>query len=162
MAAGMKPKAWGGAPKRRDYLSKATVAPINERNIINQGSWDRWLEKQGKGGYVSSIDMAYTGYGGAGKPTVVQPKLDQAGFDTATADYNQAMKDMREDAADYVSEWSNKMAPAPGRTGQARAAPEGRLVVAGPPPADEDALYGRPQQFPGISSIVNLKKKRRA
>ena len=86
----------------------------------------------------------------------------KAKFDTATTDYNQAMKDMREDAANYVKEWSSERADAPGRTGQARAAPEGQLMVAGPPPVDEDALYGRPQQFPGISSIVNLKKKRRA
>ena len=85
----------------------------------------------------------------------------QASFDTATTDYNTAMKDMREDAADYVKEWSSERAPAPGRTGQAKEAPA-QLMAATLPPADEDALYGRPQQFPGISSIVNLKKKRRA
>jgi len=50
--------------------ASATTAPIDERNIINQEAWDRWLKKQGKGGYVSSIDMAHTGYGGAGKPTI--------------------------------------------------------------------------------------------
>jgi hypothetical protein len=82
----------------------------------------------------------------------------QASFDTATTDYNQAMKDMRDDAADYVSEWSNKMAPAPGRTGQAREAPA-QLMAGAQAPADEGALFGVPGD--PISSIVNLKKKRR-
>ena len=86
----------------------------------------------------------------------------QASFDAATADYDQAMKDMREDAADYVSEWSNKMAPKPGSTGQARAAPDsmGQLMASTMAPADEGGLYGVPGD--PISSIVNLKKKRRA
>ena len=164
MAAGMKPKAWGGAPKRSDYLSKATVAPTRPNTILNQGAWDKLLESQGKGKGVSSIDMGLAGHAGkpTGKPTVVQPKLDQAGFDTATTDYDQAMKDMREDAADYVSEWSNKMAPKPGSTGQARAAPDsmGQLMASTMAPADEGGLYGVPGD--PISSIVNLKKKRRA
>ena len=154
MAAGMKPKAWGGAPKRSNFMSKATMAPTRPNTVLNRGAWDKLVGAGG--GSVSKADLA-----AAGKPTVVQPKLDQAGFDTATADYDQAMKDMREDAADYVKEWSSERAPAPGRTGQAKEAPA-QLMAATLPPADEDALYGRPQQFPGISSIVNLKKKRRA
>jgi len=152
MAAGMKPKAWGGAPKRSNFMSKATMAPTRPNTILNRGAWDKLV---GAGGAnVSKADLA-----AAGKPTVVQPKLDQAGFDTATTDYDQAMKDMREDAADYVSEWSNKMAPAPGRTGQAREAPA-QLMASAQAPADEGALYGVPGD--PISSIVNLKKKRRA
>jgi len=156
MAAGMKPKAWGGAPKRSDYMSRATMAPTRPNTILNQGAWDKLLESQGKGKGVSSIDMGLAGH--AGKPTVRQGKFDQAGFDTATTDYDQAMKDMRDDAADYVSEWSNKMAPAPGRTGQAREAPA-QLMAGAQAPADEGALYGVPGD--PISSIVNLKKKRR-
>ena len=158
MAAGMKPKAWGGAPKRSNFMSKATMAPTRPNTILNRGAWDKLLESQGKGvSSVSAADLA-----SAGKPTVVQPKLDQAGFDTATADYDQAMKDIREDAADYVSEWSNKMAPKPGSTGQARAAPDsmGQLMASTMAPADEGGLYGVPGD--PISSIVNLKKKRRA
>ena len=149
MAAGMKP--FGG----EGTLGQMFKGPPKKSSFIQYGA----------GKTILPPDAQRFGPVGAsaGKPTVqYTQQFNQAGFDTATADYDQAMKDMREDAADYVSEWSNKMAPAPGRTGQARAAPEGRLVVAGPPPADEDALYGRPQQFPGISSIVNLKKKRRA
>ena len=165
MAAGMKPKAWRGAPKRRDFMSKATVAPTRPNTILNKGAWDKLIKSQGtapgmRSPELSSISMAGSGY--AGKPTVVQPTLDQDKYDTATADYNQAMKDMREDAADYVSEWSNKMAPKPGRTGQARAAPDsmGQLMASTMAPADEGGLYGVPGD--PISSIVNLKKKRRA
>ena len=162
MAAGMKPKAWRGAPKRRDYLSKATVAPARSKDFTKLGPWNKLIESQGtapgmRSPELSSISMAGSEY--AGKPTVVQPTLDQAKYDTATADYDQAMKDMREDAADYVSEWSNKMAPKPGSTGQARAAPEGQLMVSTMAPADEGGLYGVPGD--PISSIVNLKKKRR-
>ena len=148
MAAGMKP--FGG----EGTLGQMFKGPPKKSSFIQYGA----------GNTILPPDAQRFGPVGAsaGKPTVqYTQQFNRAGFDTATADYDQAMKDMREDAADYVSEWSNKMAPAPGRTGQARAAPEGRLVVAGPPPADEDALYGRPQQFPGISSIVNLKKKER-
>ena len=148
MAAGMKP--FGG----EGTLGQMFKGPPKKSSFIQYGA----------GNTILPPDAQRFGPVGAsaGKPTVQYPQqFNQAGFDTATADYDQAMKDMREDAADYISEWSNKMAPKPGSTGQARAAPEGRLVVAGPPPADEDALYGRPQQFPGISSIVNLKKKRR-
>ena len=155
MAAGMKPKAWGGAPKRSNFMSKATMAPTRPNTILNRGAWDKLVGAGG--GSVSKADLA-----AAGKPTVVQPKLDQAGFDTATADYDQAMKDIREDAADYVSEWSNKMAQKPGSTGQARAAPDsmGQLMASTMAPADEGGLYGVPGD--PISSIVNLKKKRRA
>ena len=163
MAAGMKPKAWGGAPKRSNFMSKATMAPTRPNTILNKGAWDKLIKSQGtapgmRSPELSSISMAGSEY--AGKPTVVQPKLDQAGFDTATGVYDAAMKDMREDAADYVSEWSNKMAPKPGSTGQARAAPEGQLMVSTMAPADEGGLYGVPGD--PISSIVNLKKKRRA
>jgi hypothetical protein len=155
MAAGMKPKAWGGAPKRSDYMSRATMAPTRPNTILNRGAWDKLVESQGKGGSsVSAADLA-----SAGKPTIRQGEFDQAGFDTATTDYDTAMKDMREDAADYVSEWSNKMAPAPGRTGQAREAPA-QLMASAQAPVDEGALYGVPGD--PISSIVNLKKKRRA
>ena len=155
MAAGMKPKAWGGAPKRSNFMSKATMAPTRPNTILNRGAWDKLVGAGG--GSVRKADLA-----AAGKPTVVQPKLDQAGFDTATADYDQAMKDIREDAADYVSEWSNKMAQNPGSTGQARAAPDsmGQLMASTMAPADEGGLYGVPGD--PISSIVNLKKKRRA
>ena len=161
MAAGMKPKAWGGAPKRSNFMSKATIAPTRPNTILNKGSWDKLIESQGKGGGVSHMEAKYPrgAIAAGGKPTVVQPKLDQAGFDTATTDYDQAMKDMREDAANYVSEWSNKMAPAPGRTGQAREAPA-QLMASAQAPADEGALFGVPGD--PISSIVNLKKKRRA
>jgi hypothetical protein len=165
MAAGMKPKAWGGAPKRSNFMSKATVAPAFPRDSTKLGPWNKLLESQGaapgmSSSYLSSNSMAGSEY--AGKPTVVQPKLDQAKYDTATADYDQAMKDIREDAADYVSEWSNKMAPKPGSTGQARAAPDsmGQLMASTMAPADEGGLYGVPGD--PISSIVNLKKKRRA
>ena len=149
MAAGMKP--FGG----EGTLGQMFKGPPKKSSFIQYGA----------GKTILPPDAQRFGPVGAsaGKPTVqYTQQFNQAGFDTATADYDQAMKDMREDAADYVKEWSSERADAPGRTGQARAAPEGRLVVAGPPPADEDALYGRPQQFPGISSIVNLKKKRRA
>jgi hypothetical protein len=151
MAAGMKPLGGGGT------ISQMFQGAPKASSFIQYGAGNTILPPDAQRfGPVGSILGA-----SAGKPTVqYTQQFNQAGFDTATADYNQAMKDMREDAADYVSEWSNKMAPAPGRTGQARAAPEGRLVVAGPPPADEDALYGRPQQFPGISSIVNLRKRK--
>ena len=133
MAAGMKPKAWRGAPKRSDFFAKRPPP--------------------GSGAGQMPPQLSFT-------PHSMDAK-GQASFDTATADYNQAMKDMREDAADYVSEWSNKMAQKPGSTGQARAAPDsmGQLMASTMAPADEGGLYGVPGD--PISSIVNLKKKRR-
>ena len=154
MAAGMKPLGGGGT------ISQMFQGAPKASSFIQYGAGNTILPPDAQRfGPVGSILGA-----SAGKPTVqYTQQFDQAGFDTATADYNQAMKDMREDAADYVKEWSSERARDPGDIGQYRKAPSALTPVVatqGEAPVDEGALYGRPQQFPGISSIVNLRKRK--
>ena len=150
MAAGMKP--FGG----EGTLGQMFKGPPKKSSFIQYGA----------GNTILPPDAQRFGPVGAsaGKPTVqYTQQFNQAGFDTATADYDQAMKDMREDAADYVKEWSSERARDPGDIGQYRKAPSALTPVVatqGEAPVDEGALYGRPQQFPGISSIVNLRKRK--
>jgi hypothetical protein len=81
----------------------------------------------------------------------------QTKYTTDQADYETAMKDMKDDAANYLKKWTNEY-PAAATAGQAMKAPEAMSM--GPlAPVDEMALYGRPQAFPGITSITNLKRR---
>jgi hypothetical protein len=94
------------------------------------------------------------------------PKWEEGGqlaYQSANTDYEDAMAAMRQDAAEHVQSWANKMAPAPGDIGQYRKGPESLSVVdrmTGKAPVDEMALYGRPQEFPGIGSITNLRRRK--
>ena len=82
----------------------------------------------------------------------------QQQFSTAQADHATAMDQMKEDAQEHLRSWVDDY-PAAGTAGQARKAPE--AISMGPlAPANEMALYGRPQAFPGITSITNLKRRR--
>ena len=82
----------------------------------------------------------------------------QERYATDQADYETAMKDMKDDAANYLKEWTKEF-PGAGTAGQAMQAPEPMSM--GPlAPVDEMALYGKPQAFPGITSITNLKRRR--
>ena len=83
----------------------------------------------------------------------------QAAYQTANTDYEEAMAAMRQDAAEHVQKWSNEMAPASGDIGQYRKAPALLSPVdqlVGKAPVGD--LYGGHD----VSSIVNLRKKRRA
>ena len=148
MAAGMKPLGGGGT------ISQMFQGAPKASSFIQDGAGPASLD-------FSSLDPRLAA---AGKPTVQHTQqFDQSGFDTATSDYNQAMKDMREDAAEYVQGWSREEARDPGDIGQYRKAPSALTPVAatqGEAPVDEGALYGRPQEFPGIPSIVNLRKRK--
>ena len=81
----------------------------------------------------------------------------QTKYATDQADHETAMKDMKDDAANYLKEWTKEF-PGAGTAGQAMQAPEPMSM--GPlAPVDEMALYGKPQAFPGITSITNLKRR---
>ena len=181
MGAGMMPKGGGGGgilgldlfgnqganprPNLRDFSNPASAitSPINERNIINQGAWDRWLEKQGKGGYVSSIDMAYTGYGGAGKPTIrhtpsSQTEAQRQAFDTAENNWARidAARKKRQEAYEAMAQ---KTGPTPKGVdvGQYKKAGD-QLTMGAAAPAYEKALYGQPRKWRDqYASIVNLR-----
>ena len=74
------------------------------------------------------------------------------------AGYEAGMKQIEDDAKEHLLKWMDKF-PAAGTAGQAMQAPE--AISMGPlAPANEMALYGRPQEFPGITSITNLKRRR--
>ena len=153
-------------PNLRDFSNPASAitSPINERNIINQGAWDRWLEKQGKGGYVSSIDMAYTGYGGAGKPTIrhtpsSQTEAQRQAFNKANEDWARidAARKKRQEA--YMA-MAQKTGPTPkewtSRAGKMEAGDQ--LTMGAAAPAYEKALYGQPRKWRDqYASIVNLR-----
>ncbi len=104
----------------------------------------------------------------AGMPAMLSytPKWKEGGqlaYQSANTDYEDAMAAMRQDAAEHVQSWANKMAPASGDIGQYRKAPAGLPPVdqlVGKAPVDEMALYGRPQEFPGIGSITNLRRRK--
>ena len=77
-------------------------------------------------------------------------------YSSAQTDYEDAMATMRQDAAEHVQEWSNKMAPA-STAGQALKAPALLSPVdqlVGKAPVGD--LYGGHD----VSSIVNLRKRK--
>ena len=81
----------------------------------------------------------------------------QQQFSTAQADHATAMDQMKEDAQEHLRSWVDDY-PAAATAGQDMKAPEAMSM--GPlAPVDEMALYGRPQAFPGITSITNLKRR---
>ena len=84
-------------------------------------------------------------------------------YSAAQSDYDIAMKDMREDAMEHIRDWSTDF-PKAETAGQLVKAPPLLSPVdrlAGKAPVNEMALYNQPQEWPGISSITNLRKKRR-
>jgi hypothetical protein len=173
MGAGMLPLGRGTPnprPNLRNFSTPASawVHPINERNIINQGAWDRWLEKQGKGGYVSSIDMAYTGYGGAGKPTILhtpsrQTEAQRQAFNTAESNWAriEAARKKRQEAYEAMAQKSGDVPAAyKSRAGKREAGDPLYPVQAagGQATAYEPALFGYPRKRrEQYRSIVNLR-----
>ena len=82
----------------------------------------------------------------------------QTKYATDQADHETAMDQMKEDAQEHLRSWVDDY-PGAGTAGQAMQAPEPMSM--GPlAPVDEMALYGKPQAFPGITSITNLKRRR--
>ena len=81
----------------------------------------------------------------------------QENYAKDVAGYEAGMKQIEDDAKEHLLKWMDKF-PAAGTAGQAMKAPE--AISMGPlAPANEMALYGRPQAFPGITSITNLKRR---
>ena len=81
----------------------------------------------------------------------------QQKFATEQSDYQSAMDQMKEDAQEHLRSWVDDY-PGAGTAGQAMQAPEPMSM--GPlAPVDEMALYGKPQAFPGITSITNLRRR---
>ena len=86
----------------------------------------------------------------------------QVAYQTAQTDYEIAMKNMREDAMEHIRDWSTDF-PKAATAGQTFKAPPLLSPIdrlAGKAPVNEMALYGQPQEFPGISSITNLRKRK--
>ena len=82
----------------------------------------------------------------------------QVAYQTANTDYEEAMAAMRQDAAEHVHDWANDF-PAGATAGQALKAPALLSPVdqlVGKAPVGD--LYGGHD----VSSIVNLRKKKRA
>ena len=81
-------------------------------------------------------------------------------YSQANTDYEGAMAAMRQDAAEHVQDWSNKMAPA-STAGQALKAPALLSSVdqlVGKAPVDKMGLYNKPGD--PITSIVNLRRRK--
>ena len=176
MGAGMMPQGGGGGggvlgfdffgnqganprPNLRDFSTPASawVYPINERNIINQGAWDKLV------GYprtsVILADLA-----AAGKPTILhtpssQTEAQRQAFDTAENNWARidAARKKRQEAYEAMAQ---KTGPTPkewtSRAGKMEAGDQ--LTMGAAAPVHEPSLYGQPRKWRDqYASIVNLR-----
>ena len=95
-----------------------------------------------------------------------RPNIDDYGGDPNNPDYiidmqdyDTWLSDIRSRSGKHLQSWKDEY-PAGGSYGQRREPVAGVSTAMGLAPVDMSALYGRPQAYPGIASIVNLKKKR--
>ena len=92
---------------------------------------------------------------------VTKGGYDAAAHETAKErwEWLEAQKIKRQERMSKLRAMGKNLAPAPGRTGQVKEAPELMSTVqyeGGPPPVDELAMYGQPNRKRRIQSIVNL------
>ena len=134
--------------------------------------WQKWLNAMmgistpevprisdygGPTGY-GGIPVALGGSGAHPEHQKLYSAEVQENYAKDVAGYEAGMKQIEDDAKEHLLKWMDKF-PAAGTAGQAMQAPEPMSM--GPlAPANEMALYGRPQAFPGITSITNLKRRR--
>ena len=175
MGAGMMPQGGGGGggvlgfdffgnqgpnprPNLRNFSTPASawVYPINERNIINQGAWDKLV------GYPST-SVILADLAAAGKPTILhtpssQTEAQRQAFDTAENNWARidAARKKRQEAYEAMAQ---KTGPTPKGVdvGQYKKAGD-QLTMGAAAPAYEKALYGQPRKWRDqYASIVNLR-----
>ena len=79
-------------------------------------------------------------------------------FAQALADDELFLKGIRSDSMQKLKTWTEKY-PSPATAGTPRQAVPSLSMVGGLAPVDQGALYGQAQAYPGIASIVNMKKR---
>ena len=97
-------------------------------------------------------------FGGQARPLREQYKTANS-FSQATTDYEQYLKDLKADSLEHIQSWSTDYAESGGKVGGGFRKPVG-FPESYMAPNDEMGMYNQPAEWPGIASIVNLRRRR--